>query len=394
MRRQTVWKVLVLLSFCTFFNLILRESPPPPPDDSLPYRVVYDPSEQNINQTEIKFGCVIYLMTSDKYVDGIRSSIIYLDHFFNRKEVKVVNGEVRKPYDYVIFHTPNSIKEEHKQILRDAAGSNVIFVRWELNFPKRIQDMLDKDGLYRNVWLKDMARTKKWLISKGLKASTCGHGFDWEVTYLMMNRFFSYQMYLQPILKNYKYYLRLDADSFPAGPWVEDPFIEMEKKNATFLWRDVHKEVIDPEGCVVGMKNHTLTYFRRLYESGELPVDEFWNDQDRGEVDPPAQFKLMKVMEEMPEGYKWEGNIGAGRLAFFRSANYLAFAKWMNEEHMGIYAHRWGDQDLYPLGVLGYGKKVVKGWGAQIPLTHKEFPKCEDKQCKLAERRPGSRWWW
>eukprot|EP01117_Protostelium_nocturnum_P009464 TRINITY_DN3377_c0_g1_i1.p1 TRINITY_DN3377_c0_g1~~TRINITY_DN3377_c0_g1_i1.p1 ORF type:complete len:241 (-),score=78.18 TRINITY_DN3377_c0_g1_i1:836-1558(-) len=191
-------------------------------------------SEHLLDQKK-QFGCILYLMTHPDYTDEVRSSMLLVDHFFNKKEVPVENGENLKPYDYIVFHTPD-VKEEHMKIMQTATKVPIKWVTWEMNFPVAIQKRLDQVGLTKSVWTSNHRRLSRWLHTNKLHGGTCVES-EWPIGYLMMNRFFSFQMYQQPILKNYKYYMRIDADSFPSNYWKKDPFLELEEQNATFIWR-------------------------------------------------------------------------------------------------------------------------------------------------------------
>eukprot|EP01117_Protostelium_nocturnum_P017603 TRINITY_DN7195_c0_g1_i2.p1 TRINITY_DN7195_c0_g1~~TRINITY_DN7195_c0_g1_i2.p1 ORF type:complete len:396 (+),score=61.57 TRINITY_DN7195_c0_g1_i2:185-1372(+) len=342
-----------------------------------------DPIQKN------QFGCILYLMTSPLYTDEIRSSIILMDYYFNSPSVPVENGPNKKPYDYIIFHTPN-VKEAHKDIIQKSTKVVIKWVIWQLNFPELIQKKLNKVGLTKTVWPTNFGKLDRWLRENNLHGATCA-GHEWPVGYLMMNRFFSFQMYQQPILKNYKYYMRVDADSFLSDVWKKDPFLELDHQNATFIWRDVYgPNPHDPESCVRNMKQLAVDYFQRMYDNQILP-QEFWDDNQRGEIDPRAIItrKGLENVKNLIEGYKWEGNFGAGRLSFFRSSNYLGLAQNLNEELDGIFRNRWGDQAIYPLGVFAYEHSIVKGWrDTELPISHGVIPICKANACKSAQETP------
>ena len=126
--------------------------------------------------------------------------------------------------------------------------------------------------------------------------------------------FFSGGMYEQPIMDNYKYYLRLDTDSYILSPVNCDLFDIMEKGKYKY---STIKEAIQfdhPDVCV-GL------------------WDFCWRDS-----------------HNIPEREMFYTNWEMGEVEFFRGGFYYAFFKRI-EEHGGIYRHRWGDAIVKRIGV-------------------------------------------
>ncbi|KAK3246964.1 hypothetical protein CYMTET_43520 [Cymbomonas tetramitiformis] len=62
-------------------------------------------------------------------------------------------------------------------------------------------------------------------------------GFSYfGVQYRQMCRFFAVEMFRQPVLQDFDWYMRLDTDSFILAPVAEDPFLHMARNNKQYAF--------------------------------------------------------------------------------------------------------------------------------------------------------------
>jgi hypothetical protein len=159
----------------------------------------------------------------------------------------------------------------------------------------------------------------------GIGPIAYGHpGFS--IGYRSMCRFFSGSLYHQPILKEYKYYLRLDTDSrFEDGPDLSlFDWAEGEKINYGYIAGAVQ---IDDSKVVKGLKTDVLKYMLSKF---------VW----RGVIN--SLF--------IPKGKMFYTNFELGRTDFFIKNAWDDFFRYLDESG-GFYIHRWGDAPIKYVGV-------------------------------------------
>ena len=145
--------------------------------------------------------------------------------------------------------------------------------------------------------------------------------------YRHMCRFFSGTIYLEPALKDYRWYWRLDTDAFLLERIRYDIFESMEK-----------------DGCVYGyniMSKDEETVSRGLWELTQQYLKE------RG-IRP-------KFIDDFLENGVWDRsyyytNFEISSLDFWRSAPVRDYFDYVDRSG-GIYRHRWGDALVHTLTV-------------------------------------------
>eukprot|EP00035_Acanthoeca_spectabilis_P029330 m.474074 g.474074 ORF g.474074 m.474074 type:complete len:805 (-) comp35715_c0_seq1:64-2478(-) len=156
--------------------------------------------------------------------------------------------------------------------------------------------------------------------------------------YLQMNRFFTWKLYTQPELAGFDYYMRIDCDTVHFETPPTDPFRRMRSHNWTFAFL---RQALDPP-CV----------YEGLYEA----VGEY------------IALKGLRPLGAPQHRQVFNGFVGVGDLRFFRSPDYLDFAKFLNEEKRGVFTARWSDQQIYPIALaLFRPSQSVAQWQTQGP---------------------------
>jgi len=146
------------------------------------------------------------------------------------------------------------------------------------------------------------------------------------IGYRDMCWFFSGGIYTEPIMDYYKYYLRLDTDSYILSAVGYDIFEAMEKGDYKYGYIEDAVQQDDP-AVIKGLWSFTeriSTIFR--------------------------QSVIVKPINEIPEGRMYYTNFELGNIEWFKKSAYNSFFKFI-ENQGGIYTKRWGDAPIKYIGV-------------------------------------------
>ena len=157
-------------------------------------------------------------------------------------------------------------------------------------------------------------------------------------SYRGMNRFFSKDMYWQPIFDDIDFFIRIDTDSFLVQVWCDDPFERMHRSGKRFLYNGI--AVTNPN-CHKGMRD---------------AIDEF---PGASTAVSPLQNYLRPDGDDRP-AYGFSGCVGAGSAHFFRHDNYTRFSDFLRGK-CGIYNHRWSEQVFFYYANAIYGTRSHVG---------------------------------
>lgn len=174
---------------------------------------------------------------------------------------------------------------------------------------------------------------------------------NFSLGYRSMCRFFSGLIMKHPAMKPYKYYMRMDSDSFMLSAIEIDPFqymkengyqyadatcigIEMEEKNG---WRYAAKEIIwAREGLWEATKNFIDSNLHRM----KSPIQKY-------------------------EGELYNTNMEIVDMDFFRGKDYQDFFEHLDSTG-NIYYKRWGDAPIRWLGVRLFMEPSKVFWGTDV----------------------------
>jgi len=190
-------------------------------------------------------------------------------------------------------------------------------------------------------------------ISKDARRWPYPGGSYFSTTYRHMCRFFAVELYKQPVLDKYDWYMRLDTDSFLLAPYTKDPFQHM--------------------------MNHGKQYaFNILFMQGQaIFLDKLWDTvaqyvKDEG-IKPASTLRAFLENGRYSGLHFWD-NFEIGYLPFWKSEPVQKFIDYIDKSG-GIYYHRWGDAELHTLTVALFmaGDKL---WYTDIPYQHYFYYRC------------------
>lgn len=170
----------------------------------LPYQkkqiqdVINNPQDPH-DETYLR-AAFVYMLLGDQnedIIDNMKKSISSLDQYFNQNN----------HYSIVVFTTDYTNKY---YLLQQYTTSRVFIV-----------------PVPENQW-KPPNLVLEPLIFR-LKSAPHHPGFN--VNYRLMSRWTAGFLYTNPFLQKFHYFIKLDHDTFATSQWLQDPFLEMSKKN-------------------------------------------------------------------------------------------------------------------------------------------------------------------
>jgi len=262
--------------------------------------------------------CVVYLLRSSQDdIEMLNKSLNLLDNNLLR---------FTKNCDVIIFH------ESDLGELRNGIQTNIDLQFHEIvmGSPKYAEDIASQ-------------------IPEFFPHPTHGNGpIAWghpgfTIGYRNMCRFFSGEFHKQEVLQNYKYYLRLDTDSYILTPLNYDIF-EFARNNDLNYGYCAPAVQIDTEKVISGFNNFTKEYLNKKNPTIYVDVDS------------------------IPEGKMFYTNFELGKVSWFLESQYWDFYNAIDESGY-IYIRRWGDAPIKYMGVTLFcepGKIIpVKGFTYQ-----------------------------
>ncbi len=248
-------------------------------------------------------NCIVYLVrTSDKDLDSLNKSLELLDQNLLRYTDKL---------DVIIFHEKSFEDGHYKERMSPIHNGKIIFQ--EIEFPAPPEGTPE-------------------IFPHPIPEQVAMGNAGFSIGYRHMCWFFSGGLYDQPIMQNYKYYLRLDTDSYILTPLMYDIFDMMEKGG------------------------HKYGYIEQAVQQDNPAVIEGLHDFCWG------------ASSGLTEGKMYYTNFEIGEVEFFRVGLYYMFFKRI-EANGGIYTKRWGDAPIKYIGVNLFmdpkWKKAVAGFNYQ-----------------------------
>jgi hypothetical protein len=253
----------------------------------------------------LESAVIAYLVTRPSDLLRLTESLPRLRYYFLKHwpypvKVFLASDKLRK-YDNASFgHSPD--KEDVTKLVGGLLGKDYDWTveTFDFKFPKVIEN--------DSEW-----NTKMNVCAKAVSTS-----------YKHMNQFFTMAMYEHESLKDFRYYMRVDADFNFQATMRADPFCMMKKTGRKFVWQ-TRKKLADPF-CSEGLWDWFHAYQK---DHGLTPQD-------------PTFFKEPAAM------LNYVGYVGAGDLDFFRSRRVRQLARAFNEDGR-VYLNRWSDQTYYVL---------------------------------------------
>lgn len=146
---------------------------------------------------------------------------------------------------------------------------------------------------------------------------------QFRMGYRHMCRFYGGQIFLHPALKKYKWYMRLDSDSFVLSKVFRDPFTVMRENNYQYAYMESLQ--YDLDWACVGLWEAT----KKFMDANKSRV-----------INSEFDWKL-----EL-----YNTNFEIVDMDFFRSQNYQDYFEYLNQTN-NIFYRRWGDHCIRYLGI-------------------------------------------
>ena len=235
-------------------------------------------------------ACICYLIqSSKKSVNKLIKSLKFLKkNFLNQF-----------PYPVILF-IEDDFRNEWKEIIRNSTGISCRFENVTFSIPDHVQ--------------------KKDVIQHIKK-----YGFP--IGYRHMCQFFSKGIYEHPALEEFKWYWRLDDDSFILDRIQYDVFSFMKEKNYLYGYNKIY--------------NDSIWCTTTLWEKVESYINKY-------SIKPYFLNKFIK--NGIWDRSLYYTNFEISCLDFWKSEQYKKFIDHLDQSG-GIYFYRWGDAPIHLLAV-------------------------------------------
>ncbi len=242
-----------------------------------------------------KKNCILYLVrTSENDLQMLNKSLILLDHNLLA---------YTKAEDVILFHDPDF--EPLKSKVYRPANGRIIFQK--ITFPVVPPGTPD-------------------IFPHPNPDQVAMGNLGFSIGYRHMCWFFSGGLYKEPIMDSFKYYLRLDTDSYILSPVGYDIFEAMKTGGYKYGYIEDAVQQDDPAVIV-----------------------DLWPTADRI-CTILRDSLIVKPLSEIPEGRMYYTNFELGEIEWFQKSAYNSFFKYI-ELWCGIYRHRHGDAPIKYIGV-------------------------------------------
>lgn len=242
-----------------------------------------------------KNNCIVYLVrTSEKDVEMLNKSLGLLDENL----LKYTSAE-----DVIIFHEPSF--EKYKGEVRSLNNGRII---------------------YQLVYFPPTPPGTPEIFPHPNPDQVAIGNLGFSIGYRHMCWFFSGGLYKEPIMYSFKYYLRLDTDSYILSPVSYDIFEAMEKGGYKYGYIEDAVQQDDPAVII-----------------------DLWPTAERI-CTILRDSLIVKPIADIPEGRMYYTNFELGDIEWFQQSAYNSFFKFI-ELWGGIYKHRHGDAPIKYIGV-------------------------------------------
>ncbi len=245
-----------------------------------------------------------------------------------------------------------SLKLLRKNFLKRFSYPVIVFV--EESFTSEWKKLIQKDAGIRCRFETVRFEVPSFLAGEQFPEYVLEPKF--KMGYRHMCRFFSGVIYRHPALRDFKWYWRLDTDSFVFGRVKYDPFKFMQKHGLRYGY-----PVISEDNPVVteGLWDVTKKYIR---EKGIEPAFLSKYLDERGDWNRAMFYTNFEISD----------------LDFWRSEAYQDYFDRLDRSG-GIYRHRWGDAPIHLLGVAMLMPEEQTHRFQDIPYQHQNFVIDPDK---------------
>jgi len=314
-------------SLSNLANQFKGQQPEPPYKTAVPEEYYIHPVNETAEGRRANAAFVVLARNGDML--GISSSVKQMEDRFNRK--------FNYPY---VFLNEEPFSDEFKERIRNIVSSNVEF------------GLIPKDHWYQPEWIDEEKATKSREDMMNNKVIYGG-----SVPYRNMCRYNSGFFFRHELLKDYKFYWRIEPDVNFFCDLDYDPFLIMQDQNKVY-------------GFTVSLYEYEKT-IPTLWDT----VKEFINangdlvspDNAMGFISDDDGFSYNKC-------HFWS-NFEIGDLDFWRSEPYMKFFEFLDTKG-GFYYERWGDAPVHSIGAALFAKKEQIHFFNDIGYRHNPFQHC------------------
>lgn len=299
----------------------------PPYKDGIPEE--YHLPKENLTYTGRKANAAFVILARNGDLNGVMKSMKQMEDRFNK----------RFQYPYV-FLNEEQFSEDFKKRTSEITDAKVEY------------GLIPKDHWVQPTWI-DESRASK--AREDMQKNNVIYGGS--LPYRNMCRFNSGFFYRHELLKNYKYYWRIEPDVQFFCDLDYDPFLIMQDQKKVY--------------------GFTLS----LYEY-EATIPTLWDAVKKFmEKNPELLAKdnaLSFISDDGGVTYNrchfWS-NFEIGDLDLWRGEAYSKFFEFLDEQG-GFYYERWGDAPVHSIGAALFARKDQIHFFSDIGYRHEPFQHC------------------
>jgi len=313
-------------SFDNLRNGLGKINPPykttPRPDST-----VWDATTNGTRTRKANAAFVVLARNGD--LKGILSSMKQMEDRFNKK------------FDYPwIFLNEEPFSDDFKKYTTEVTSSKTSY------------GLIPRDNWYQPNWI-DEDKAKK-ARDDMIKNNVIYGG---SVPYRNMCRFNSGFFFRHELLKDLKYYWRVEPDVSYFCDLDYDPFLVMQDNNKVY-------------GFTVSLFEYEAT-IPTLWES----TKEFIKENPQYLANGNAMGFLSDNNGETFNRCHFWSNFEIGDLDFWRSEAYMKYFEFLDQKG-GFYYERWGDAPVHSIGAALFAKKEQIHFFEDIGYRHNPFQHC------------------
>ncbi|KAH3667034.1 hypothetical protein WICMUC_005381 [Wickerhamomyces mucosus] len=280
-------------------------------------------------------------------LNGIIKTIKQIEETFNDKF----------HYPYTFLNDQPFTENFKSSILKEIPGSQVHFAE-----------------ISSSEWDKPSFIDEK-LETRGIKElEEVGVGYAGKLSYHNMCRYYSKGFYNHPILKEFKYYWRIEPSTNYFCQIDYDVFKFMKDNNKVYGFV---LNLYDSPHSVKSLWNETLRFLKNNTQHINENGAHKWITEN---LQNPSNFEIAK-------GYStchfWS-NFEIGDMDFYRSEAYSSWVEHLDKTG-GFYYERWGDAPVHSIGLGLFADKSQIHWFRDIGYEHTPYLNCPNSnKCNTA----------
>lgn len=290
----------------------------------------------------------------------IYSFLLYFESVFSRRDDSVIVILCRNEELNDILNSLKSFEET----FNSRYHYPYVFLNdkpWDQNFIEQVSLVVSSDASFDQVKPEDWQMPNS--IDRNIAIANWNEMLKKKVPYANLEsyhnmcRFFSRSFYNQPLVKNYKYYWRIEPGVTFHCNIGFDPFERMEEN-----------------GWKYGFTISIGEFMHSIATLGEA-TKEF--ERTHSHLIPKNIDRLNFIFDNKGNynGCHFWSNFEIGSFELFRSPGYQAYVDFL-ERKGGFYYERWGDAPVHTLAAQMFLDKKEVHFFEEIGYTHPPFTHC------------------